>query len=336
MSNDDPVTPAPTYEPSPFAPFNPIEGYEPERARGVSGDAEVTRSLTPGTSFGPVQLPYKARTLIIDNPTNQMWFVRQAVQWVPKYTLGFIVKLNPTDTVEILAGFPTTFTAPAPIVGEQAFVRFLDTELVPSTLQVAPFSSAVGGGIPEFVVRTGHFYGSPSDAAAAITAIPTNTLFAMPFFLPQAATFDRIGCFVVAAGNADTVVRMGIYNDDAPGGGAVGGPGTLVLDAGNLAIAAGINGQTSVINQALVAGRYWLAIVARSAVSTPTLVGQSTFWLDGIAGSHFRIPHNTGMATLGAPPSVGYSVAGVVGALPSPWGALVESGDCPQTFLRGA
>lgn len=156
-----------------------------------------------------------------------------------------------------------------------------------------------------------------SSCLSAATAGPgtNNRLWYTPFVVHRTTTFDRIAVWLVAAGSAGSVIRMGIYSNvnDLPS--------ALILDAGSVAIDTGIGAFREItINQQLTPGMYWLASVCQYTGS-PTFTGMS-------------IPSIT-------VPSSGNTVSGVkfeanvTGALPSTATPGVANGtQNPVVFLR--
>jgi len=107
--------------------------------------------------------------------------------------------------------------------------------------------------------RTGEYIQTlVSETVAEDLVLVANHLYAMPFLVSRAMTFDRIAVQVttLAAGSS---IRLGIYND-----GTNLYPGALVSDAGEVSAATtGVKAIT--INQALTKGLYWLALVSDGA-----------------------------------------------------------------------
>ena len=106
---------------------------------------------------------------------------------------------------------------------------------------------------------SGRYYDGKDDGAdmsPVTTLLGTNQIRFARFFCHTTTTFDRIGIAVTtaAAGNA----RLGIWAGDAAGG----LPGTLVLDAGQVSVAA-IGGVELTISQSLTGDTlYWLGAAA--------------------------------------------------------------------------
>lgn len=114
--------------------------------------------------------------------------------------------------------------------------------------------------------KVGEYYVGDCIAAGGLGGTGANTVnqcYYVPFYVDVTATFDRIACYITVNGSAGSVVRMGIYNDNA------GVPGTVLLDAGTVATDAGAAAIKAItINQQLTPGIYWTAIVAQTAAPT--------------------------------------------------------------------
>lgn len=186
------------------------------------------------------------------------------------------------------------------------------------------FSAGGGGGGAAPITRTG-FYSYPlGDISLAGTfSLANDCACYVPFEVAEGRAFDRIGLQMHWSGpQADTLVRLGIYENDD------GDPGALVLDAGT--VDTSTTGTKEItIAETLTPGLYWLA-AAHQGVGTGTVVMIGT-------GSVSPIPA----------PSTGYlaqnnggwkDAAGPAGALPDP--AVISSRDLysviPRLFLRGA
>jgi hypothetical protein len=144
--------------------------------------------------------------------------------------------------------------------------------------------------------QSGQYYGSQFQAGTTTASVTLGQLYGVPFVVPASATYDRIACYTssAAAGN----VRMGIYNDNA------GVPGSLVLDAGAMAVGGTSNILT--ISQLLTGpAKYWLVSLF-SAGPTMYVYNASAFIGSGAALSVLS-------ATCGAQRAFAYA------ALPDPF-----------------
>ena len=130
-------------------------------------------------------------------------------------------------------------------------------------------------------------------------ALSANTLYVIPYAVGDTATFVRIGIDVTTA-DAGKNARLGIY------AWSNGVPGARILDAGTVSV--GSTGvKEIVINQALNAGMYGLALVSDGA---PTVRANSVAPVATFA---------IGTATPGVADYL-MSRAFTYGSLPDPWG----------------
>lgn len=187
---------------------------------------------------------------------------------------------------------------------------------------------AVGGGLiygPPMLVGT---YYLPTNHNGTSTAVmPANErMIATPFLITRNLTLDRIGIEITAAGNASSVVRLGIYGTT----GIDYKPGALVLDAGTVPGDGATGFKEITINQALTAGIYWLGAAPQAATSTiPTVRHLQQGW-HGLVG----------YAAGGGAGSVGgYRKDSVSGALPNPFGTPTNTAtlfQAPAFWLRAS
>lgn len=113
--------------------------------------------------------------------------------------------------------------------------------------------SASPGGIPTV---TGFYYSSLFPVAQNVFNPVYQRQYFMPVIIPNANTMTatRIGV-ATDAGNLNAGThRLGIYQDSN------GTPGTVLLDAGTIAVVAGAASYEITISQTLSAGIYWLSI----------------------------------------------------------------------------
>ncbi len=149
------------------------------------------------------------------------------------------------------------------------------------------------------LLTVGNFYCCPfavgQPVSGGTTQLVANKLYAVPFPVARNVTFDRIGIRVGSGGGGGTNARLGIYNDT----GALY-PGTVLLDAGTVDVSAGAVVEI-VIDQQLVKGMYWLAIISDG---TPQIYAANEDVMNILGGGN---PSNT---------RVSYSKADSYGALP--------------------
>ena len=98
--------------------------------------------------------------------------------------------------------------------------------------------------------------------AQLTAALVANTVRYFPILVLSDCTIDQLLIAVTAASGGGTTARLGIYNASVDWV-----PGTLILDAGTVAVD-GNGNKTIAISQALTPGRYYLAL---NSDSTPTI-----------------------------------------------------------------
>lgn len=153
------------------------------------------------------------------------------------------------------------------------------------------------------LVRTGGFYAYPLFNTVNTNAPSTNTLFALPIWIPRDCTIDRISTEVTTGGAAGAVTRVGLYAtltaDDAPGALLYGS--ATIASTGTGTIEA-----TSVATH-VRAGLYFVAAVCQTNAPTYRSINSTVV----------RIPTSTFGGT-GNPAA--YTQSSVSGALPDPFG----------------
>lgn len=133
-------------------------------------------------------------------------------------------------------------------------------------LPVHTHESAGDGGLIQRLgrmPRTGIYWGAPQAGNVATLALTAATMYASQLMLVRPMTFDRLAIEITVAAGAGNSARLGIYAD-----GTNAYPGALVVDVGTVAIdSAAIVAATITGNQALSAGRYWLAILPQANIT---------------------------------------------------------------------
>jgi hypothetical protein len=169
-----------------------------------------------------------------------------------------------------------------------------------------------GLGAPHFGFRANYYYSSFNGWTAGTRTLAANRLFYVPFFVPQATTWTRIGVNV-ATPAAGTTIRLGIYNNG--NGVPTGAPR---LDAGT--VSAATTGEKELtISHALDVGWYWLAVVSNG---TAAITAESNASLGFRPNMGFATGAGTGYAmmqediTYGSLPSVGSPVDGALSLSP--------------------
>jgi hypothetical protein len=92
-----------------------------------------------------------------------------------------------------------------------------------------PVASNTSLGNPSGAWSSGRYYYAPP--AAITTVAPANQQMRMaPFYVPNRVTISSIAVDVTSAGEAGSLIRLGIFGDDG-----TGRPSSLVVDAGTVA-----------------------------------------------------------------------------------------------------
>lgn len=97
-----------------------------------------------------------------------------------------------------------------------------------------------------------------SSLSASTIVMVASTLYCMPFNIPFATTFTKIGIEVGVVG-ASSSTRLGIYDSSGP----QGFPGARILDAGTVDTHTSTGLKTITINQ-LLQGNYWLVQICNA------------------------------------------------------------------------
>jgi hypothetical protein len=120
--------------------------------------------------------------------------------------------------------------------------------------------------------KPGRYYGHlPGTSLSSATMSLISRAYLVPFYVTKTTTFDRIG-ISVSTGQADTIVRLGIYNTSS----TTFEPTTVVLDAGTVDTSSSGTKEIT-ISQSLDAGLYCLAAVRQGTGSTaPTVSFQAS------------------------------------------------------------
>lgn len=151
---------------------------------------------------------------------------------------------------------------------------------------------------------------SPNNTGAG--GLTNGICRAHPWIVRRSVTLVRIGVEITTAGEAGSLVRLGVYADN---GSAY--PGALLFDAGTVS-GATVAFPEITISQTLSPGIYWVAAANQSAPTTQPQVRQnSTQWTPPID-----------MTSGTAAPTAGQQIVGyfqtATGALPSTFSATVQ------------
>ncbi len=122
-------------------------------------------------------------------------------------------------------------------------------------------------------------YGVYNPLSGGSDAVVGNTIYFRPFFVPRARTYDRIAIELTVVGAGGTVVRLGIYRSSA-----AHIPTTLVVDAGTVAVDAGVAVKTITISEQLTKGNYFMAHVSDGTPEFRSIIPRITFLGAGTGG----------------------------------------------------
>lgn len=167
---------------------------------------------------------------------------------------------------------------------------------------------------PSSDLVTGRYYFAGSqDGAGAANTLGT-TLRVMPFVIAKTTSLARLFAEFTVAGDAASVLRLGIYADTG-----AGYPGALVLDAGSISTGSGNAGTVATggtpgvyeitINQSLAPGLYWFGgVVQGVTVTQPTI---------RTVARGPNLPLGFSAIPTAGQTAIGYGQSGVSGALPA-------------------
>lgn len=194
--------------------------------------------------------------------------------------------------------------------------------IVPVTDPVPPVAGATGGATQQFLssgryigtVATGFSTTAPAQGLATAVSLP----------LGNTGTIDRIGIEVTAAGEAGSVIRLGVYSDDG-----TGKPGALLLDAGTVPGDGATGFKELTIDQILGADLYWLVHVNQLCPTTAPTVRSMTSATAPLGDTTALNMSNPGGRN-------GYQKTAVIGALPATWGPTGSAGASPRPIVRAA
>lgn len=192
-----------------------------------------------------------------------------------------------------------------------------------------PFTSGVVN-TPQFTAKSGSYFQGQSSVT---TATLSNTLLRLNAFpVAQQITIAQIGAELFTAGDAPSLIRLGIYADDG-----TGFPGALVLDAGSISCGTGNAGTvptggvpgvymiTPGSTPTLPPGLYWTGGVVQGVTTTQPVMRTANFGNQFVGGG-LTLPAAGAF-------SGGYSQSSVSGALPSNFNVMASAG-VVATFPR--
>lgn len=178
-----------------------------------------------------------------------------------------------------------------------------------------------------------YFCNSPSNNGTS-AALGNNTLRATPFVVAKSVSITRLGADFTVAGDAASILRLGIHNDDG-----TGVPGTVALDAGSISTGSGNAGTVATggtpgayeitVSVTLAPGLYWASAVVQGAPGT-----QPTVRIAGNTSMIAPIPWST-IPTAGTTSYALSHTGSVSGALVT-WSGTSIVSSAPRLFFKVA
>jgi hypothetical protein len=188
---------------------------------------------------------------------------------------------------------------------------------------------------PQFypTYKSGNYYFASSPQGTSTSNTLGNSVFrSTPYIVTKAVTITRIGAEFTAAGEANSIFRLGIYADDGTGVPT----GAAVLDAGSISTGSGNAGTVATggtpgcyeitISQALTPGVYHFGGAVQGAPTT-----QPTMRI--IAGTSIALPIPLASIPAVNSQTAGFSMSSVSGALPT-WSGVTTISAATRVFFK--
>lgn len=181
--------------------------------------------------------------------------------------------------------------------------------------------------MPVVPPAVGDYFGPATDTFGTNALNALNTMYCVPFVVPETMTISHFGIGVVAVGGTTAAFRVGLYGNTAgrPGSLICEGSATINAAAGQ---ATGLRTVSITTPPVLTPGIYWGAVVAQGADAlTPTL--------RTCASRTVFIPHTD--PTQNGAPQCSWTRGSVTGALPTPAAATgvgSVNGQAPLLWVR--
>ncbi len=183
---------------------------------------------------------------------------------------NFTATTNPGVTNDITEGYA---------VGSQWFnkntgVLYQATAITDGAAAWANINAASVAGLS---MVTGRFYSPIDGSTQAAVLTVTGNLYAVPIFIPNAITLDKLHCSVTT-GQVGGKARYALFYDNA------GYPGAIVpgTDSGDLDATGTAVVASPALAKALPAGWYWLASIFTASVTFPSVIGATAIYADSL------------------------------------------------------
>jgi hypothetical protein len=187
-------------------------------------------------------------------------------------------------------------------------------------------ASSAGGA--SWTMLSGNYYFVNSQQAQSTSStLSFGALRATPFVVPSTIATAKLFAECSVGGDAASVFRMGIYADNGSGA-----PGALLVEGStqpSTASAVGIETAASVLLSPGVL--YWVAGVVQGSGTQPQLRTCSA----GAMPDLVQIAQGASLPTA-AQVSIGWSITGITGALPNPFGSGSPAASAPRIGIKVA
>jgi hypothetical protein len=306
------------------APASGTVTFQPEgRAVHSPSGAVILGAPMPvtldGSGAGTITLPASDAPGLTPNPLGYWVFWRLNGAPSPDPLRVLLPAAAPTVDLDLLLPSST----PAGPVAQPAVTSVAGLTGAPSA---AGLLSALGLFVPPNPQSGQYMLPIAPSSTNSSPSLGNGTVRAMPWMLQRPLSINRIGAEIVTAGQAGSLLRLGIYADDG-----TGRPGPLMIDAGTVpgdAIAAAVEVPCVVT---LPVGIVWLAAVVQNAPATQPSVRTAVN-----VTAPFLLPLGTLLPTASAT-AVGAAHNGAVqGALPAQFVWSFASGAAARLFVRAA
>jgi hypothetical protein len=206
-------------------------------------------------------------------------------------------------------------------VGETLVAGTTTTAQIKLAAMASPITT--GQALQTFLKAGTYNYTLPTTGVTTNNSLGIGTLRATPWFVSRAVTVSRIGAEITVAGDAGSVLRLGLYADDG-----TGYPGALVSGSEATIPSDVVGPAEATISATIQPGVYWAVGVVQGVTTTQPAV---------------RVPANV-MVSIGRTtmPTAGnaeicYTQANVTGALPATFTtAVATAGQAPRIFVKVA
>lgn len=76
---------------------------EPAPAQ-IMGERTTTIEISPGDARTNEALGYEAKSVRVDNPASQWWYLVNQRQWVPPWTIGMVIQFTSLSQSAVILG----------------------------------------------------------------------------------------------------------------------------------------------------------------------------------------------------------------------------------------